>query len=251
MLNVHSLQTLPSIEDLKAPIKIWQRFSNARSIEIDLSNCGKNVSIYCIPLISMINQLSIFKNVQDILACINEEYTEMLTAILEKCKNKVSKLQIECGQTYSTSNNDSIILHLPQVQWITILQFFKYWIKWSSKCQTLHLSMYAVGDHIENKNAFLTISKQLCQYIIDNCDCSGIQLLSLRQVQFPFLHKKCNDYVYDDHDDSDNNKLLFKRFVEKFTKLKYFAYHLNNNDDDNDNKTQHGLEFRKLLQPIL
>ena len=131
---------------------------------------------------------------------------------------------------------------LPQAQTICISNF-SYSIQWSFKCEYLRLYDRTCSLDLEYEQylqlkPFLTITEEMCKYIIENCDCGGITSLYLERVKFPFLDKS-----------SDNHgKLLLKKFAQKFKNLKYFLYF---NSSNIGNTINYGWEFRTLLEPII
>ena len=80
----------------------------------------------------------------------------------------------------------------------------------------------------------------MCQYILDNCDCSGITSLELGRIKFPILDRSSNK-----NNVNNNGKLVIKKFSQKFENLKYFLYFDSSNIHG---KINYGLEFCKLSQ---
>ena len=87
---------------------------------------------------------------------------------------------------------------LPNAQVIYIFHTF-YYLLWTNKCHTLIF------------NGLKGIDSKWCQYIIDNCDCTGVKKVVFDGITF------CN--VMSGLENS--TKLLLEKFAEKFKNLKH------------------------------
>ena len=239
-------------------LKIWQRFSSSKSIQIDMTwyLCGPGTDDNGI-IASMLNKARFFNKVEKIVGYINGPYLEIpatiVTTILHKCKNKIKCFNVKIS---AESEKEKKLVYekvdLPQAEKIYISSVY-YAIKWSFKCK--YLTLYNDTHHSDlrypmylNSKPFTTITKEMCQYIIDNCDCSGVTSLDVGRIKFAFLDKSSSNNNNNNNNNSNSGKLLLKKLAQKFENLKYFLYFDSSNIDG---KINYGLEFRKLLQPII
>ena len=188
----------------------WQRFIYAKSIEIDFFN--DLVSDYA--LIMTLNNLSLLKSIEKINAIllesnINVMNIAMLKMIMSRSKNKAK----HCDILINTPTAQQLSpLRLPKVTFITINDLYFYRI-WSNKCTNVRLSN-------------VTINNDCCQFWIDNCDFSNINILELHRIKF--------DY-----------EIVLKQLASKFSKLGKLIIGFHNNFDE------YVILFWQLLTPII
>ena len=87
-----------------------------------------------------------------------------------------------------------------------VMSHYYFFILWTNKCQKLSLFR-------------LKVNKKWCNYVIDNCDCTGIETLILDGIKFAY------DWKHDKKLESDNGKSLkslklLNDFTNKFQNLK-------------------------------
>ena len=206
----------------------WQRLINCKSIWIYMYPYHNNIELANNLLLSKILTL---KNIEKIYCKIRKRYLSIFKAIIANCKDTIKQLNLSVG-TYTpiATNNDNNdnndrdntddiktdkkqeldhddpeyipkILILPNVEKITIeIQNFDDMslIGWSKKCHYLELKK---------------INKFWCDFVINNCDCSGIKHL-----------KFWNTVIVDDDDDEVILVPLLIKLANKFTGINKLSF---------------------------
>ena len=134
----------------------------------------------------------------------------LMTRYTERCKHCTILIS-------SSSENEIAPLHLANAQYIEISDKYCYRI-WTNRCTWLKLL---------NEFGF-TISKDWCNFVINNCDCSNINTLILN-AQF----------------DTSIDESILKQFASKFINLKKFRLEFFRI------KSKSLLLFWKLLMPTI
>ena len=203
-------------------IRMWQRFYNAKYIvcafnynfdicamdDIHLDNMNFANSI-------LIDKFSIFKNIIKIDLIMNvyqELYMTILKILMQNCKTNIQHCCIQInlkGKQSSEQNkindnniNDSDantpVVTLPMLKLAKLKCLHVYHlpfnIEWSNKCQSLYL---------------FAISNEWCNFVINHCDCTGVQKLVL------------NNSIKVFNKTSIINKSLLAKCAQKFKNLKH------------------------------
>ena len=185
----------PSIRE--APIvRAWQRYINAQSVfvNVDTNDC-KYLPICTTKHHLLLAKLSMFNNFSQIMGSCDEQQILLLQTLLQHPKNR-EKIEwhhvlIHFDREKKEEELECAIspLELVNVNHIYMTNMY-YYIKWTNRCQSIHL--------------FGTRSKQWCEYLINNCNCSSVKNLTIDCVYFNFVQ----------------NKLLMKKLASKFSALK-------------------------------
>ena len=228
--------------DVKIKIKArrvgrtWQRFINAKSIYFYLYKEP-------IPNSLLLKRLSAFANIEKIYADCTENHVSILKILMQNCAQKIKyfDVQINLKPKKSKRNKnrhkkqpdiDTVIkkenvlspLKLINANCITIHNLYFY-IIWSVKCRVLML------EQIQN------ISENWCKFVINYCDCSGIEYLKLYGKTFAFDNKKFKNKI--------SKRLLLEKLASKFTNLKRLSIYFYRECDSCV------LLFWQLLKPII
>ena len=190
-------------------VSAWQRLIGIKSIHCYLLQNGgyhdddDNNNDTNSKLSYLLSKLLTLKNITHIRFTIDddEQKISMIKAIMSQCsKNiieycvKISKKNDYDGKLEENINDDELQYRLPTLQlfngkdiWIRSLYYFN--IIWSYKCKNLY-----VGN-VKNAN------DKWIQFVIDNCDCNGIEGLHLLNASLSLNklyqenEKTCRDLV--------------------------------------------------------
>ena len=206
-------------------IRVWQRLIDVKSIHL-AAPVKNDDDRYFKPIASILYKLSMMRRIEkvDVNAYGNTSganYALLFKALLGKCKQRVTYCQTRTSSKSLLKENELSPLKLPNSQFVGIGDT-KFYRIWTDKCKWLKL--YDTE-----------IRKDLCQFIIENCDCSNITSLELNHVSFD------NELIV--------SIALLKKFVLKFTSLKkvklwlYGAYTLEDQE--------HALTFVQLFKTTL
>lgn len=177
-----------------AYIQSWQRICRARSVayceteRLSINCTHSRDSELCKPSQLLSTKLLMFSNIEK-LHCI--EYTEqqiqILNVLLQKCCDKIKYFYV-AGNAYKRK---TIPLKLINVHAIYI--YTKYVpIIWSQKCRYLELKILDCSKYFD--------------FVINNCDCSGIKRLHLIEDKNTSFSSKLNHNV-------------LSKFAQKFTNI--------------------------------
>ena len=162
----------------------WQRLTNIKHVDMRLSHPDYIQP----PSDYLLSQLLRLGHIEYLECAFHTKHVSILKAIMQQCKDNIKSLCI-CILDRS--------LLLPPIKLINIemleIQHLYFYIIWSRKCKKLHL------DEVKN------IDDKWCEFVIDNCDCSGTTHLIFRSIEF----------VYD-----SNGEILFPQLAKKFINLK-------------------------------
>ena len=205
-------------------INCWQRLISVKSAHCYLSNYDSNSYDYNNVnddkykwILFLLTKLSMLKNVIIIRFTLPQTHIPILKTILSQCSKNIVISGIKVTQLYkydwdSSDDNDSKKTNasISQLRPLKLLNgrdiemrslnFF--YIIWSYKCKKLRLTRL--------KN----IDDKWIQFVIDNCDCNGIEYLHIDSSRFGLKDfyqnnaKKCND--------------LMKKFATRFINLNDF-----------------------------
>ena len=205
-------------------LRAWQRFINAKSIYIYWVK--RNIS--CDK--QLLNKLLLFKNLEKIFIYLgnDEEISiEILKTIMYTSRENIEWCKIQMKPTSRTYHCLSP-LSLLNAKYISIHDSYFYRI-WSNECQELALSEFR-------------ISRDWCNFVIKNCDCSNIKSLTFGYHIILF-----EDDWYSAVKTED--ELLIKQFGLKFLNLKKlilkFAFNIHGQID------RKIILFWRLLKPII
>ena len=204
-LIIHTLRCQENNIIESSVIRMWQRVVNARSLHFYVAYkqsakyhwdnlCGNGNDSEYNDLV-VLNKLSLLRRIERLDVRCKENQVILLETILETCKDRIQKLQIESWMCLSP-------LKLINVQYLSI-RGVQFDIQWTNKCEQLIIDTKA------------TITSEWCDYIIKNCDCTGIKMINLYAVTF-----------------EDVNRLLLTKFAEKFRNLQRLKIYFTAECDD-------------------
>ena len=159
--------------------RAWQRLINVKSINFNAFSRNAICSN------TVLNKATMLTNVERFKGFVDESYVQIVDKILRTSKDKIKRLDV-CICMQSPKENVLPPRTFPNAQHIQ-MNIPYFYITWSKTCDTLELT---------------TTSKNWCEYVINNCDCSGIKFLHFHNVTFSF-----------------NDQLLIKQFAMKFKNL--------------------------------
>ena len=202
-----------------AHIGKWQRIANVKSIECysyAFSNCtqgynnndnnsnnNNNNSKHLMKF--LLRQLSMLKSVTHVEFEVDENCLSFLKILdvyrkkIEWYHVKITKHEIDLEGCIFKENMLSL-LKLSNAQVIFIFHMY-YHLMWTNKCHTLII------------NGLKEIESGWCQYIIDNCDCSGIKKLVFDGITF------CTQM----NNLENSTKLLLTKLGQKFENLEHIV----------------------------
>ena len=157
-------------DDDNVVTRSWQRLVNAKSIGFYTSSNGPNCSN------TVLNKVAMLTNVEKFNSYFEEKHASIAHKILQASKDKIKQYDFRVRMTSpkeKEKENTLPPITFPNAQYIR-MNFPYFYIKWSKKCDTLEL------------NRLTNTSKNWCNYVINNCDCSGIRFLYFHNVTFSF-----------------------------------------------------------------
>ena len=164
----------------------WQRVVKVKSLTITLYHVDNWERLQ---LEYLMEKISTLRNVVNLSLDIFDTYVAILKGLVYYNKKNIEKyLVLIRGCNISTRNNKFKTLELMNAQNIYISNMY-YYIKWSYKCKILKLRLEHIGE-------------SWIKYVIDNCDCSGVQTLIMQYISF-----------------SESTQLLLNKFCQKFKNL--------------------------------
>ena len=137
----------------------------------------------------LFNKLSMLKRIEKVEITSDSTNWKILKAIMSNCKESITYCDIKMNDKLNRENGLSP-LKLPNVRSIVIRDVYFHRI-WTNKCRKLKLN---VGN----------ISKDWCQFVIKNCDCSSVNNLTLYKISF-------NESI---------NESILEQLASKFISLK-------------------------------
>ena len=195
---------IPTSKRYSFTSSIWQRLIKVKSIELSSLMGDQDINNI------VLNKVSLFANIEIVVAYIHDNYSAVLKRIVEQNRNKIKYLEImiipkRFSYRWYPENVLSAI-KLTSVESITFGNMYFYPI-WSNKCQSL---VFRTRIKCSPTN------KEFCNHVIQHCDCSGVKLMHLHNVLF----------------ESSVTPDLVKSFGEKFSNLKLLKINVSNYCDD-------------------
>ena len=198
----------------------WQRFINVKRLELYLSDSDKNYQFSDDSIDFLFEKLLLLSNIEEIKAIITADQFKILQGIINKNTSKITNYDLKfngvCRNISRFCHKYKYLLSpldLMNGKIINITSLY-FAVKWSNKCQ--HLAINDVKN-IDNK---------WCKYIIENCDCSGIECLEIIDMEFEldnqleraaeFNNSLINSDLY------KSTKGLIKEMALKFSNSKNF-----------------------------
>ena len=193
----------------KMQARLWQRVIKVKSI------------IYRTPRISklsknkrhdeLLSKISMLSNVEKIICRTPPSNIIVLKALIQQCRENIKYFDVAISAKRKHINENVLSpLTLPNAEYIIIHD--KYFnIIWSNKCQIMKWSMLA------------GISTNWCNFVINNCDCSGIKYLVIDDISF---------------DKNINNNMNIN--------INYNV-NLNENENGNENENENEMSILSLL----
>lgn len=131
-----------------------------------------------------------------------EEHVPMVTSVIKNSEEKIEHYSLKIVYE-SVEENVIPPLKFMNVKYLQLHCLYVY-ILWSNKCQSLELSQVHY------------ISKQWCDFVTNDCDCSNIKFLSFDMVTF------CNDEFTNNNNNNNNcnGKKVLKQLATQFLNLK-------------------------------
>lgn len=156
--------------------RAWQRIVNARSLYFDLTYKYK-FKVHWDSLLSIginlmvLNKLSLLGNIERLNGRCKENQILLLQTVLKKCQNKIEALLFQIGDRRGDVTFGISPLKLINVETISFCGAY-FHMQWTNNCQEL------IIDRQRN------IPNDWCDYIVKNCDCTGIKTLHMRSLTF-------------------------------------------------------------------
>ena len=216
-------------DDCDKLLRSWQRLINVKSIS-NSCFCFSDHEIISNHL--LLQKLPSLRNVSKIEIHSHPvlEQCSMVRPVMQQCKNKIESFEACWCDLISSKDqpSENILppLKLENVKKIKIEKALYFYIIWSYKCEQLTL------EWVKN------ISDQWFNFVIENCDCSGIKRLWFHNIRC--LSSKSNNDYYSDNQEmytihlSPSKELMLKKFALKFSNLEKliinFSYNLSNVD---------------------
>ena len=176
--------------DENGKIRFWQRLVKCKHLQFLDSS-------YITTLSKMsVNQLCMLQNIEKSSGTVSplQNRLDALETIVGTCGDKIGSFSVAIISRRSEKTIKP--LRLVNVQYLELYNSYLY-IIWTRQCREIQIG------------GCKGFSKRWCNYVIKNCDCSGVKVLSLRNV--PFL---C------DTDHNPANRSLMKTLASKFTGIK-------------------------------
>ena len=199
--------------------RIWQRLYNVKSIRINFSPKHSKA----IPAMNKLCIAMLKKKVEKVYIVASRDRVDRCISavipLMSRCKDRIKHCGIQIIPDDSDSSNFKAPspLRLAKAECVEIGDLFFYRI-WTNECTQLEL--YRVKN----------VNKDWCKFVIENCDCSNINSLTLDSVRFG------NNSI---------NQVILKQFALKFYNLKTLKMVIEYPVDDNV------LLFLQLLKPII
>ena len=155
----------------KIQARLWQRVIKVKSVNYHtprrstLSNDDKSHD-------KLLSKLSMLNNVEKVAYRAAPENVIVLKALIQQCRKNIKHFDVAIGSRRTRAYENVLSpLTLPNAQEISVRD--KYFnIIWTNKCTKLEWFMLT------------QISKDWCNFVINNCDCSGVKHLIIDDVSF-------------------------------------------------------------------
>ena len=194
----------------KIQARLWQRIIKVKSVNYHTprrSQLSKNNAHD-----ELLGKISMLNNVEKIACRTTPSNIIVLKALLQQCRKNIKHFDVAIGNRRTRASENLLSpLTLPNAEDISISD--KYFnIIWSNKCKVLRMFMLAY------------ISKDWCNFVINNCDCGGIKHLVIDDISFDnSVNLRSNSNININRGKNENNykisilSLLAKQFrnIEK------------------------------------
>ena len=161
-----------------------------KSMHIGLYQSHKFVQL---ELEYLLEKASMLRSIVDISLVICDSYISLLKTLLYYNKKNIERyfVHIDGIKTSNQLKPPPLI----KAQNICVRTMY-YYIVWSCRCKILELIIRRIDEH-------------WIRFVIDNCDCSGVERLILNDISFSSLL----------HPDTKSTQLLVNKFAHKFNNL--------------------------------
>ena len=168
--------------------RLWQRLIHAKSLR--LLRASTDVIEKSSPL--LVNKLCMLRKIEKVHISIKPNMMDlnMLKTIMSKCSKRITYCRIWI--TPFDKENELSPLKLANARKIEIDDLYFYRI-WTNKCRELNLTCRK------------SVSKDWCEFVIKNCDCSSVRNLILCGIKF---------------DNQSINESTLKQLASKFVNLR-------------------------------
>ena len=167
-----------------AIVGMWQRMINIKHFDISMSE------LRSIPNDCILQHLSMLKNIIKLSLRIETKHILLLKVLMQNCREKIEHWDV---RVYSDESDIPLSpLTLSNCKHLELYNKYLV-IKWSNRCEKLIL------------NELKDIDSKWLQFVMDNCDCSGVKWLHLDDIEFS----------------ESLPKILLSEFVNKLINLQY------------------------------
>ena len=205
--------------------RIWQRFFKAKSVNFTAdwylgdSDTKKEVHARYF----LLNKLAMFTNIEKLsceirMNCFEQNIFETILNSEQWCE-KIQEFKYKARMnpfghsSLSTSSMQDPVCTLSNVKCITFESKLYHKIRWLRQCHTLQLCQIH------------SITQEWCDFMIANCDCSGITKFILSRSTFSNqLNDNLNSTDVDSTESKNKTLILLKKFANKFINLKYLQF---------------------------
>ena len=192
----------------------WQRVATVKSVHIGLYNS--------VPSQYLLEKISMLRSIVDVSLIISDTYVSLLKALLYYNKENIKEYWVVIRGV--KQQNKLKPLELINAKDILVKHMY-YYLKWSHRCKILRL--VDLPD----------INENWIKYVIDNCDCNGIQTLIIDNISVNSLLNP----------ETKSTQLLFNKLAQKFQNLQRLSLKMN---QDKAKKSMF-LVSLKCLRPII
>ena len=216
----------------------WQRIANVKSVQIGLLNIRDKLEDF--ELECLLKKISMLRSIVILRLEIYDNYIALVKPLLYYNKENIEEhsVTIEFNRYISRADDKNEEgknkLNLTQLKPLKLINArnilitsMYYFIMWSHRCQILRL-------HLEN------IDENWIKYVIDNCDCSGVETLKMRNISLN--NRLLNPQI-------KSTQLLMDKFVQKFKNLQRLKIEIRHKTGDEENMGL--ILLLKCLTPIL
>ena len=209
-----------NLGDENACTRMWQRMVNIKSIDLDCFWLDS-------PNDLLLNRLCMLKKVQCIKCSLSEKHVGILKVLMQNCSNKIDRLTINFSNTFKFDYRQDCDTRMSPLKLMNANLIQKgtlcFCVTWSFKCQALILKSKS-------------ITKTWCEHVINNCDCCGIESLTLDRIYLAYSLTCINKTEY------ESRKLLLSRLAKKFANVKKLKV-VSTSDENDYDKMKHFLEL--------
>ena len=185
--------------------RLWQRMVNVKSLSFNSYGLDNNRYV-CMPNDFILSKILMLTNIEKIKIdglqpWNSSEFLRIVVAIMQQCSKNIKDFHIHVYDNHYTPTCDMPPLKLLNAEKIFMkMSPFYFYIIWSNKCK--QLLFHDISDSDD----------KWIKFMIDNCDCSGIEYLEFVEARF-----WCTLI--------ENSKILIPKWIEKFSNLKRISIH--------------------------